>query len=286
MATEVENKEQPEFCPTEAMNKEAGFFRYPANKILCVFDESDYVKAAIKDLKAGNFADEDIEVFCGQAGEKRIDFSGEGHGVWATFVRSIQSLSTERLYLEKYQKELHVGHLLLAVKTADSEKTKEAAEIIHSHNGRNVTHFGTWLIEEIAEIQKSSKAINSYGYQRELETSFAETVMRTVEALKKEGFGVLTEINMKEKLKEKLDVDFRNYLILGACNPALAYQALQEKLDLGLLLPCNVIVYEQGSGSVVAAIDAKKMLSVAQNPTLESVAESVNEKLRRAIDNV
>ena len=127
---------------------------------------------------------------------------------------------------------------------------------------------------------------HTYGYQRELETSFAETVARTIEALKTEGFGVLTEINMKEKLKEKLDVDFRNYLILGACNPTLAYQALQEELDLGLLLPCNVIVYEHGSGSVVAAIDAKKMMSVVENEKLESVSEMVNEKLRRAIESI
>jgi len=126
----------------------------------------------------------------------------------------------------------------------------------------------------------------SYGFVKKVEMPFAEAVVKTTEALKKEGFGVLTEIDMKAKLKEKLDVDFRNYAILGACNPSLAYQALQEELNLGLLLPCNVIVYEQGSGSVVAAIDAKKMMSVVENPILESVAESVNEKLRRAIDNV
>lgn len=127
---------------------------------------------------------------------------------------------------------------------------------------------------------------NSYGFTRKLELPFAEAVEQTTEALKKEGFGVLTEIDMKAKLKEKLGVDFQNYVILGACNPSLAYQALQEELDLGLLLPCNVIVYEQYGGSVVAAIDAKKMMSVVENPKLEAISETVNEKLRRAIESI
>ncbi|MFZ1699513.1 MAG: DUF302 domain-containing protein [Pyrinomonadaceae bacterium] len=127
---------------------------------------------------------------------------------------------------------------------------------------------------------------HKYGYRREVETTFEETVTRVRETLKNEGFGVLTEIDMKEKLKEKLAVDFRKYVILGACNPPLAHMALQEDLDIGLLLPCNVIVYESDTGSVVAAIDAKKMLSVAGNPRLESTAETVNEKLRSAIENL
>jgi uncharacterized protein (DUF302 family) len=86
--------------------------------------------------------------------------------------------------------------------------------------------------------------------------------------------------------KEKLGVDFRNYVILDACNPALAYQALQEEINIGLLLPCNVIVYEQDGLSVVSAVDAARMLSVVGNPTLESTASQVNEKLRRVIDRL
>jgi len=97
---------------------------------------------------------------------------------------------------------------------------------------------------------------------------------------------VLCEIDIKEKLKEKLGVDFRNYVILGACNPALAYQTLQEEINIGLLLPCNVIVYEQDGRSVVSAVDAARMLSVVGNPKLESTASQVNEKLRRVIDNL
>ena len=132
---------------------------------------------------------------------------------------------------------------------------------------------------------KNPKA-HPYGYRRELETSFDKTLEKTREALKNAGFGVLTEIDMKKTLKEKLDVDFRNYVILGACNPPLAHQALQEDLDIGLLLPCNVVVYESNDGAVVAAIVAKKMMSVTGNPNLETTAETVNEKLRSVIENL
>ena len=134
--------------------------------------------------------------------------------------------------------------------------------------------------------QSTTQTRNDYGYNRTLPVSFSEPVARTREALQEQGFGVLCEIDIKEKLKEKLGVDFRNYVILGACNPPLAYQTLQVELDVGLLLPCNVVVYEQDNGSVVAAIDASKMLSVVGHPQLEATAQEVNEKLRRVIDSV
>jgi uncharacterized protein (DUF302 family) len=126
----------------------------------------------------------------------------------------------------------------------------------------------------------------SYGYGRTLDLPFAQAVERTREALKSEGFGVLCEIDIREKLKEKLGVDFRNYVILGACNPPLAYQTLQEELGIGLLLPCNVVVYEQDGHSVVSAVDAVKMLSVVGNARLDATASQVNEKLRRVIDSL
>ena len=125
-----------------------------------------------------------------------------------------------------------------------------------------------------------------YGYSRVVDMPYAQAVERAREALKSEGFGVLCEIDIKEKLKEKLGVDFRNYVILGACNPPLAYQTLQEEINIGLLLPCNVIVYEEGDRSIVAAIDAAKMLSVVGNPKLESMAGVVNEKLKRVIESM
>lgn len=123
-----------------------------------------------------------------------------------------------------------------------------------------------------------------YGYGRSLDLSFGDALARTKEALKKEGFGVLCEIDIREKLKEKLGVDFRQYVILGACNPPIAHQSLQLELNLGLLLPCNVVVYVDGDRTVVAAIDAARMLSIVGNPELEGAAAQVNEKLRRAID--
>jgi uncharacterized protein (DUF302 family) len=126
----------------------------------------------------------------------------------------------------------------------------------------------------------------SYGYSRTIDAPYSEVVSRTREALRQAGFGVLCEIDLKEKLKEKLGVDFRNYVILGACNPPLAYQTLQEELPIGLLLPCNVVVYEQNNQSVVAAIDAERMMSVVGNPNLAAAAGTVNEKLRRVIDSV
>jgi len=125
-----------------------------------------------------------------------------------------------------------------------------------------------------------------YGYGRTLDAPFEAAAQRARESLKSEGFGVLCEINIKEKLKEKLGVDFTSYLILGACKPPLAYQALQNEANLGLLLPCNVVVYEEGGQTFVAAVDAFKMLSVVGNRALSEIAGQVNEKLRRVIDHL
>lgn len=131
---------------------------------------------------------------------------------------------------------------------------------------------------------------SKYGFSKTVDLSYAVAVEQTRAALQKEGFGVLCEIDIKEKLREKLGVDFRDYVILGACNPPLAYKTLQEDIDIGLLLPCNVIVYEsdEAGRSVVAAIDAKSMLSVARsdNAALKAVATEVNEKLQRAIAQI
>lgn len=128
-----------------------------------------------------------------------------------------------------------------------------------------------------------SESGSGYGFSRRLDVPFEQAIERARETLKAEGFGVLSEINIKEKMKEKLGVEFRDYVILGACNPPIAYQALQEEPALGLLLPCNVVVYEENGQSVVAAIDAVKMMSIVGNPKLEAAATVVNEKLQRAI---
>jgi len=125
-----------------------------------------------------------------------------------------------------------------------------------------------------------------YGFSRTIDASYEQVVERARKALAGEGFGVLCEIDIQAKLKEKLGVDTSKYVILGACNPSLAHQGLQEEPELGLLLPCNVIVYEKGESTVVAAIDADRMMSVVGNPRLQPIAKQVNEKLRRVIDAV
>ncbi|HEY5883222.1 MAG TPA: DUF302 domain-containing protein [Pyrinomonadaceae bacterium] len=128
---------------------------------------------------------------------------------------------------------------------------------------------------------------SSYGFSTTVALPYEEAVKKTKAELKKQGFGILCEIDLKEKLREKLGVDFRKYVILGACNPPLAYKTLQQEIGIGLLLPCNVIVYEadEAGKSVVAAIDAKTMLSVAgkNNVALDAVATEVNEKLKRVV---
>ena len=131
---------------------------------------------------------------------------------------------------------------------------------------------------------------SKYGFSKTVDLPYKETVEKARAALKEEGFGVLCEIDIKEKLKEKLGVNFRNYVILGACNPPLAYKTLQQEIGIGLLLPCNVVVYEtdEAGKSVIAAIDAETMLSAvgANNATLNAVATEVNEKLRRVVAQV
>ncbi|MDA0733638.1 MAG: DUF302 domain-containing protein [Chloroflexi bacterium] len=120
-----------------------------------------------------------------------------------------------------------------------------------------------------------------YSFEAKLNLPYEQALEKVTEALKAEGFGVLTKIDVKATLKEKLDTDFRKYTILGACNPPLAHRALSADLDVGLLLPCNVIVYEEGSGSVVKLMDPLSMLSVISRPEVESVAEEANKRLER-----
>jgi len=126
----------------------------------------------------------------------------------------------------------------------------------------------------------------AYGYLRETEMPFEDAVARTEAALKVEGFGVLCHIDIQAKLREKLGVEFPKYVILGACNPPLAHRALGEEINLGLLLPCNAVIYEQDGQVHVGVVDAEKMLSVVGNPAMLEMARQVNEKLRRAVDNV
>ena len=125
----------------------------------------------------------------------------------------------------------------------------------------------------------------SYHFSKTLPVSFDEAIDRVMAALQAEGFGVLTEIDVKETLKKKLDVDFRKYRILGACNPPLAYRALQLEDKIGTMLPCNVLVQETDDGQVeVSAIDPVASMQAIDNPALGEVAETVRGKLRDIVE--
>ncbi len=133
-----------------------------------------------------------------------------------------------------------------------------------------------------SSIESSARA--PYGFGTELDVPFEEAIERTKAALKNEGFGVLTTIDVRQTMKEKLDVEFEPYVILGACNPPLAHRALQAEHELGLLLPCNVIVHEHDGKSVVSIVDPEQMLGfVGDNPDLQEVAKEAAVKLRRVV---
>ncbi len=127
----------------------------------------------------------------------------------------------------------------------------------------------------------------SYYLSKTLGISFDKAVTKVTEELKKEGFGILTEIDVKETLKKKLNVDFRKYRILGACNPPFAYRALQAEDKIGLMLPCNLIVQETPDGKTeVSAIDPIASMQAIDNPQLRTVAEEVREKMKRVIEGL
>ncbi len=122
-----------------------------------------------------------------------------------------------------------------------------------------------------------------YGIGRDLDESYDSVLPRVLEALKAEGFGVITEVDVKKTMKEKLGVDGRPHVILGACNPKLAHAALEVEADLGLLLPCNVVVYETDAGTRVAVVNAGAMLGMVGNERLSPIADQVQEGLDRVL---
>ncbi len=127
----------------------------------------------------------------------------------------------------------------------------------------------------------------SYYFTKKLNISYEQAVERAKDELKKEGFGILTEIDVKETLKKKLNVDFRKYKILGACNPPFAYKALQMEDKIGTMLPCNVIVQETSEGKVeVSAVDPIASMQAVENDKLRNIAEQVKTKLKKVIDNI
>lgn len=157
--------------------------------------------------------------------------------------------------------------------------------------------FIVFTILVVAKLDGILKALNkknqyqegtmNYYYNKSLRLSFEEAISKVTDGLKKEGFGVITEINLHEKFKEKLNVDFRKYKILGACNPALAYEALQAENNIGVMLPCNIVVQEAGSGKVeVAVINPVASMGSVNNPRLLNIAQQVRDKLKKIIDTL
>ena len=125
-----------------------------------------------------------------------------------------------------------------------------------------------------------------YGFGTAVNLAYPEAVARTIELLREEGFGVLTQIDVQRTLKEKLGAEFRRYVILGACNPPLAHRALQVEREIGLVLPCNVIVYEESGGSVVSVMDPMPALGMVGNEALRPIAEEASARLHRVVDKL
>lgn len=127
----------------------------------------------------------------------------------------------------------------------------------------------------------------SYHFSKNVDLSFEEAIEKTTTELKEEGFGVLTEIDITDTLKKKLDVDFRNYRILGACNPPNAYKALQAESHIGLMLPCNVIVQEHEDGTVeVSAVDPVASMQAIENKDLGEIADTIRNMLKNVVDRL
>ncbi|XKT74803.1 MAG: DUF302 domain-containing protein [Patescibacteria group bacterium UBA2163] len=126
----------------------------------------------------------------------------------------------------------------------------------------------------------------NYGYKKQVALPFSEAVQKVRDELEKGGFGVLTEIDVKVTMKKKLAVEYDNYVILGACNPPFAHEALQAEKDVGLLLPCNVIVYEDGSTVFVSAILPTVAMNMVENQTLGAIAQRIEEKLKKVINQI
>jgi uncharacterized protein (DUF302 family) len=126
-----------------------------------------------------------------------------------------------------------------------------------------------------------------YTLNKRVEKDFDEVVESTISALEDEGFGILCDIDVRATLRKKLDEEFRQYRILGACNPKLAHRGLTAELELGVLLPCNVVVYEADNGDiVVSAVDPGQLVGVAENPALDSIAQEVEESFNRVLDSL
>jgi len=125
-----------------------------------------------------------------------------------------------------------------------------------------------------------------FAYKRQVNLPYDKAVAKAREELAKEGFGVLTEIDVKATLKKKLNVDYDDYIIMGACNPPFAYQALQVVKDVGLMMPCNVVVFTDKGQTFVEAVQPTVLMNLVQNEKLRPIAEQIEAKLRKVVDNI
>lgn len=128
--------------------------------------------------------------------------------------------------------------------------------------------------------------MSTYGFAKEIDMSFEKALEVTTEKLKKEGFGILTKIDVKEKFKEKLGIDFKKYVILGACNPSFAHKAIVQEENIGLLLPCNVVIYEKADKTVVSIIRPTEAMNMIENEALRKIATEVEAKLKRVFEAI
>lgn len=126
----------------------------------------------------------------------------------------------------------------------------------------------------------------NYGFTKEIDIDFNEAVKQTIEKLQKAGFGVLTNIDIKEKFRQKLGIDFKKYVILGACDPISAHKAIEAEENIGLMLPCNIIIYEKGDHVVISAVKPTIAMQMIDNPELNKIATNVETKIKRAFDGI
>jgi uncharacterized protein (DUF302 family) len=150
-----------------------------------------------------------------------------------------------------------------------------------------LTESSVIAIAERSEREGGGGMNTPYGISIDVDLPYDEALEKVIETLKSEGFGVLTTIDVKATMKAKLGVDFRSYVILGACNPKLAHEALSNEIEIGLLLPCNVIAYERdGGGTTISAMNALAAMTVTGNPALEPIAREASDRLTRALNAV
>lgn len=125
-----------------------------------------------------------------------------------------------------------------------------------------------------------------YGFTKEIDASFEETINKVTNELKKEGFGILSQIDVSEKFKEKLGIEFKKYMILGACNPPSAHKAILAEENIGLMLPCNVVIYERQNKTVISMIRPRVAMQMINNAELEQIASTVEGKLKKVFDSI